>query len=191
MLRTITSSGFSTAQKLGSIHVSGSCQYPHKSVASFYSWFSRSPPKEAQAAPPATTPSSEPLDNTKNDTILTRRNRQSQPPAEIPPNPSLIENKNNNSSLPMDTSTMPNSTSKDFITSAPSSTVTLPQGIQEIHQAEQTSGVPPFVKEQSCRIYRPTKSAMQSGGSAGTDYWKIDFDSYEKWENPLMGWAST
>lgn len=31
---------------------------------------------------------------------------------------------------------------------------------------------------------------MQSGTN-NLDYWRIEFDNRERWENPLMGWAST
>jgi NADH dehydrogenase (ubiquinone) Fe-S protein 4 len=44
----------------------------------------------------------------------------------------------------------------------------------------------------SVRIFLPAKNAMQSGVN-NTRYWKMDFDVLpegERWENPLMGWAS-
>ena len=31
---------------------------------------------------------------------------------------------------------------------------------------------------------------MQSG-SYGTRMWKMEFDTQQRWENPLMGWSST
>jgi NADH dehydrogenase (ubiquinone) Fe-S protein 4 len=43
------------------------------------------------------------------------------------------------------------------------------------------------------RIYRPTKTATQSGDWHGHK-WRIDWDVLSKghrWENPLMGWQST
>ena len=43
------------------------------------------------------------------------------------------------------------------------------------------------------RIYKPTKSTMQSG-KAGMNHWRIDFDNLQgsgRWINPLMGWASS
>ncbi len=36
----------------------------------------------------------------------------------------------------------------------------------------------------------PARTAMQSG-IKNTQKWKMDFDTRERWENPLMGWAST
>lgn len=53
------------------------------------------------------------------------------------------------------------------------------------------SGVPEeHIKPRMVRIYVPARNAMQSG-TFGTRKWKIDFDSRERWENPLMGWTST
>ena len=52
-------------------------------------------------------------------------------------------------------------------------------------------GVPEqHIKERYVRIFRPAKNAMQSG-TAGVRRWKIEFDTKERWENNLMGWAST
>merc|ERR550519_1984946 len=53
------------------------------------------------------------------------------------------------------------------------------------------SGVPEeHIKERYVRIYRPAKNAMQSG-TAGVRRWRIEFETRERWENNLMGWAST
>ncbi|CAD7091977.1 unnamed protein product [Hermetia illucens] len=53
------------------------------------------------------------------------------------------------------------------------------------------TGVPEeHVKTRRVRIYMPAKNAMQSGTN-NLNYWKIDFDNRERWENPLMGWCST
>ncbi|KAH8274895.1 hypothetical protein KR044_009351, partial [Drosophila immigrans] len=53
------------------------------------------------------------------------------------------------------------------------------------------SGVPDeHVKERRVRIHIPPKNAMQSG-TDNVNTWQIDFDNRERWENPLMGWAST
>jgi len=43
------------------------------------------------------------------------------------------------------------------------------------------------------RIYQPTRNTMQSGGAKG-EKWRIDFDTLPgggRWENPLIGWASS
>ncbi|KAF8563628.1 hypothetical protein P879_11110 [Paragonimus westermani] len=40
------------------------------------------------------------------------------------------------------------------------------------------------------RIYLPARSVMQSGTN-GCRLWQLEFDNRERWENPLMGWASS
>ncbi|KAJ3353510.1 hypothetical protein GGF32_002989 [Allomyces javanicus] len=40
------------------------------------------------------------------------------------------------------------------------------------------------------KIYRPAKTAMQSGLD-NTRFWKVDWNAEDRWENPLMGWASS
>lgn len=53
------------------------------------------------------------------------------------------------------------------------------------------SGVPAEqLKERRVRIHIPPKNAMQSG-TDNVNTWLIEFDNRERWENPLMGWAST
>nr|XP_023014450.1 NADH dehydrogenase [ubiquinone] iron-sulfur protein 4, mitochondrial [Leptinotarsa decemlineata] len=53
------------------------------------------------------------------------------------------------------------------------------------------TGVPEeHVKERRVRIYEPAKNCMQSGTN-NIGHWEIDFDTRERWENPLMGWSST
>lgn len=53
------------------------------------------------------------------------------------------------------------------------------------------SGVPEeHIKTRRVRIYQPAKSAMQSGTN-NIHFWQIDFDTRERWENPLMGWTSS
>ncbi|XP_064609050.1 NADH dehydrogenase [ubiquinone] iron-sulfur protein 4, mitochondrial-like [Liolophura sinensis] len=53
------------------------------------------------------------------------------------------------------------------------------------------SGVPEeHIKTRRVKIYVPARNAMQSG-SFGTRKWRLDFDTRERWENPLMGWTST
>jgi len=46
------------------------------------------------------------------------------------------------------------------------------------------------IKHRRVRIFMPAKNAMQSGTNA-TKKWRIEFDAWERWENPLMGWCST
>ncbi|KAJ3284946.1 hypothetical protein HDU76_008204, partial [Blyttiomyces sp. JEL0837] len=64
-----------------------------------------------------------------------------------------------------------------------------PRG-KEIFEADAVSGVPPTVTRRSVRIYRPANTPTQSG-SARPNHWRIDFDVQQRWENPLMGWASS
>ncbi|XP_030636720.1 NADH dehydrogenase [ubiquinone] iron-sulfur protein 4, mitochondrial [Chanos chanos] len=53
------------------------------------------------------------------------------------------------------------------------------------------TGVPEeHIKTRKVRIFVPARTAMQSGVK-NTQKWKMDFDTRERWENPLMGWAST
>ncbi|XP_043496932.1 NADH dehydrogenase [ubiquinone] iron-sulfur protein 4, mitochondrial [Polistes fuscatus] len=53
------------------------------------------------------------------------------------------------------------------------------------------SGVPEeHIKTRMVRIYQPAKNAMQSGTN-NINYWQIDFETRERWENPLIGWTST
>ncbi|KAF8765277.1 NADH dehydrogenase [ubiquinone] iron-sulfur protein 4, mitochondrial-like [Argiope bruennichi] len=53
------------------------------------------------------------------------------------------------------------------------------------------TGVPEeHIKTRLVRIFKPAKNPMQSG-TYNTRKWKIEFETRERWENPLMGWAST
>lgn len=53
------------------------------------------------------------------------------------------------------------------------------------------SGVPEeHIKTRRVRIYQPAKNAMQSGTN-NIHFWQMDFDTRERWENPLMGWTSS
>merc|ERR1711915_720417 len=53
------------------------------------------------------------------------------------------------------------------------------------------SGVPEeHIVTRKVLIKKPTKNAMQSGTN-NLHKWMLVFDTRERWENPLMGWAST
>lgn len=57
-------------------------------------------------------------------------------------------------------------------------------------EADLINGIPPQQSMRKVYIYKPANTTMQSG--VGTNnFWKIDFDTMKKWENPLMGWASS
>lgn len=48
------------------------------------------------------------------------------------------------------------------------------------------------ILDRTVRIFKPTRTPVQQGKN-GTKLWRIDFDILEdgnRWENPLMGWAS-
>ena len=53
------------------------------------------------------------------------------------------------------------------------------------------TGVPEeHLKTRLVRIFVPARNAMQSG-SYDERRWKLEFDTRERWENPLMGWQSS
>ncbi|KAJ6508719.1 Ndufs4, NADH dehydrogenase Fe-S protein 4 [Mycena sanguinolenta] len=59
--------------------------------------------------------------------------------------------------------------------------------------ADVVSGAPSQLRHRAVRVYQPTRNTMQSGGAKG-ERWRIDFDILQgggRWENPLMGWASS
>ncbi|XP_002736684.1 NADH dehydrogenase [ubiquinone] iron-sulfur protein 4, mitochondrial-like [Saccoglossus kowalevskii] len=73
------------------------------------------------------------------------------------------------------------------------------KSLQEVKEVEPTdltpvatvSGIPEeHVKTRLVRIFVPTKNAMQSG-THNTRNWRIEFDTRERWENPLIGWSSS
>ena len=51
------------------------------------------------------------------------------------------------------------------------------------------SGIPGEQLARVARIFMPARNAMQSG-THNINHWKIEFETQERWENPLMGWAS-
>ncbi|XP_072038462.1 NADH dehydrogenase [ubiquinone] iron-sulfur protein 4, mitochondrial-like [Amphiura filiformis] len=53
------------------------------------------------------------------------------------------------------------------------------------------TGVPDeHIHTRRVRIFVPAKNPMQSGTNA-TRKWQLEFETRERWENPLMGWGST
>ncbi|XPS99655.1 ndufs4 NADH dehydrogenase Fe-S protein subunit [Ascochyta lentis] len=55
------------------------------------------------------------------------------------------------------------------------------------------SGAPVDLQARQVRIYKPAKTATQSGDWT-SEHWLMDWDVLAKghrWENPLMGWASS
>ncbi|CAO3635274.1 unnamed protein product [Mucor fragilis] len=64
---------------------------------------------------------------------------------------------------------------------------------EPVLSVENLSGAPETLLDRQVRIFRPTRTPTQQGKN-GTRLWRIDFDILEdgnRWENPLMGWASS
>ena len=51
------------------------------------------------------------------------------------------------------------------------------------------SGVPEEQLQRIARIFVPSRNAMQSG-TDNINHWQLEFETQERWENPLMGWTS-
>lgn len=63
--------------------------------------------------------------------------------------------------------------------------------VKQYSKIKRISGIPPeYVKKRKVRIFQPTKNVMQSG-TDNIQEWEIEFDTEERWENPLMGWTAT
>ncbi|EOA87589.1 ndufs4 NADH dehydrogenase Fe-S protein subunit [Exserohilum turcicum] len=63
----------------------------------------------------------------------------------------------------------------------------------EVVPAAVLSGAPTDLQARTVRIYKPTKTATQSG-NWNSSHWLMDWDVLPKghrWENPLMGWQSS
>ncbi|KAM5533137.1 hypothetical protein V8D89_013185 [Ganoderma adspersum] len=89
--------------------------------------------------------------------------------------------------------------------STPSADPTIPQATPKQHTeiaeapardvvtADIVSGAPKELRHRAVRIFQPTRSTTQSG-SGKSNQWRIDWDILQgggRWENPLMGWASS
>lgn len=58
-------------------------------------------------------------------------------------------------------------------------------------EVAEISGVPDEHKEERfARIFRPARESPQTAWN-NTKVWKIELDTRQRWENPLMGWASS
>ncbi|KAF8349462.1 Ndufs4, NADH dehydrogenase Fe-S protein 4 [Amanita rubescens] len=74
-----------------------------------------------------------------------------------------------------------------------SSEIVAPETPRDVLVADVISGAPAELRHRPIRIYQATRNTMQSGG-AKSERWRIDFDILSgggRWENPLMGWASS
>ena len=78
--------------------------------------------------------------------------------------------------------------SADIISGAPGMTVPLERD-RAIHHTHLLAEL----RHRVVRIYQPTRNTMQSGGAKG-NRWRLDWDILPgggRWENPLLGWASS
>ncbi|PPR04091.1 hypothetical protein CVT24_010664 [Panaeolus cyanescens] len=67
------------------------------------------------------------------------------------------------------------------------------QPTRDVLVADVISGAPNELRHRAVRIYQPTRNTMQSG-SGKSERWRIDWDILPgagRWENPLMGYASS
>ncbi|KXN88288.1 NADH-ubiquinone oxidoreductase 21 kDa subunit, mitochondrial [Leucoagaricus sp. SymC.cos] len=74
-----------------------------------------------------------------------------------------------------------------------SSEIVAPEPAREVLVADVISGAPGELRHRAVRIYQPTRNTMQSGAGK-SERWRLDFDILpggSRWENPLMGWASS
>ncbi|KAI0087846.1 Ndufs4, NADH dehydrogenase Fe-S protein 4 [Irpex rosettiformis] len=65
--------------------------------------------------------------------------------------------------------------------------------VRDVVTADLVSGAPRELRHRSVRIFQPTRSTTQSG-TGKSNRWRIDWDILQgggRWENPLMGWASS
>ncbi|KAI0755186.1 NADH-ubiquinone oxidoreductase 21kDa subunit [Daedaleopsis nitida] len=64
---------------------------------------------------------------------------------------------------------------------------------RDVVTADVVSGAPKELRHRAVRIFQPTRSTTQSGPGKSSR-WRIDWDILPgsgRWENPLMGWASS
>ncbi|GJE98517.1 electron transport chain complex I subunit [Phanerochaete sordida] len=79
------------------------------------------------------------------------------------------------------------------ITQRPPADVVPGAPVLEVTAAEAISGAPVELRHRAVRIFQPTRSTTQSG-SGKSNRWRIDWEILQgggRWENPLMGWASS
>ncbi|KAI9179755.1 ndufs4 NADH dehydrogenase Fe-S protein subunit [Blastocladiella emersonii ATCC 22665] len=78
---------------------------------------------------------------------------------------------------------------------AASQSASASKAVTKVEPIEQTdvavaSGAPELMRQRAVRIFRPAKTAMQSGND-NTRFWKLEWNNEDRWTNPLMGWASS
>ncbi|KAK7681560.1 hypothetical protein QCA50_015292 [Cerrena zonata] len=90
-------------------------------------------------------------------------------------------------------SRMMSTETKAPVTTDKSSSEVVPQPTREVITADVISGAPVELRHRAVRIFQPTRSTTQSGTGKSTR-WRIDWEILQgsgRWENPLMGWASS
>ncbi|KAL4246624.1 NADH dehydrogenase [ubiquinone] iron-sulfur protein 4, mitochondrial [Abortiporus biennis] len=69
----------------------------------------------------------------------------------------------------------------------------IPKPTREVITADVISGAPAELRHRAVRIFQPARSTTQSG-TGKSHRWRIDWEILQgagRWENPLMGWASS
>lgn len=61
---------------------------------------------------------------------------------------------------------------------------------RDVNRMTQVSGFSQVEQNRKVQIYIPAKNVMQSG-THGKEKWQLRWDTQERYENPLMGWASS
>ena len=61
---------------------------------------------------------------------------------------------------------------------------------KDVNRLTQISGFSDVEQTRKVKIFIPAKNVMQSG-THGQDKWRLKWDTQERYENPLMGWASS
>ena len=61
---------------------------------------------------------------------------------------------------------------------------------KDANRLTRLSGFSQVEQTRKVKIFIPAKNVMQSG-THGKDRWRLKWDTQERYENPLMGWASS
>jgi len=61
---------------------------------------------------------------------------------------------------------------------------------KDVNRMTQITGFKEIEQSRKVEIYVPAKNVMQSG-THGKNKWRLRWDTQQRYENPLMGWAST
>jgi len=71
--------------------------------------------------------------------------------------------------------------------------ISMAMKVKPVENLEEVSAIqflPEVIKQRKVRIFKPTRSAMQSATHKFKN-WQLSFDNQERWINPLTGWTST